>query len=72
MHADAGGSDQRGRLEFDLERAPALEALLLRLPGPENGAVLRDVLPSRAKEDLAVAQELFQAGIILELIGQGP
>ena len=72
MHADASGMDERGRLEFDLERAPALEALLLEVPGPENAVMLRDVLPTRAKEDLAVAQELFQAGILLELIERGP
>lgn len=73
VHAGASGADERGRLEFDLERAPALEALLLRLPGPEGGCtMLRDALPGRDGEDLAVAQKLFEAGIIVELAARGP
>ena len=73
VHAGASSVEERGRLEFDLERAPALEALLLRLPGPEGGCtMLRDAVPSHAGEDLAVAQKLFETGIIVELTARGP
>jgi hypothetical protein len=63
---DAGDEDDEpGRLEFDLDAAPALEALLLRMPCTKKGVRLRKLLPGEEFANLLIASELILAGIIV-------
>ena len=54
-----------GRLEFEMDAADTLECLLTELPIDGEGKQLSEVLPSIAKADVAVAQRLHGAGILL-------
>ena len=68
QHASIKDNEQgssAGRLEFSLDRAPALEALLLRLPSSGRGLPLRKLLQGRDAEDLLVARQLQKEGILV-------
>jgi hypothetical protein len=66
MHARAAVSaaDVAGRLDFDLDLAPAIEALLLRVPAVGQGVVLCKLFPDQDSEHLEVAKKLCDVGII--------
>lgn len=57
--------DHPGRLEFELDAADTLECLLTELPFTGDGEQLSKVLPSITKADVAVAQRLHRAGLLL-------
>ena len=63
-HACAAQAEP-GRLEFDLDAAPALETLLLRAPCSGRGEQLRKLLPSMEARDLVAARELHRASILV-------
>ncbi|BDA40833.1 Ribosomal oxygenase 1 [Coccomyxa sp. Obi] len=63
--ADDERSSSAGRLEFSLDRAPALEALLLRTPSVGKGVALCKVLPCRDADDLLAARQLQKEGILI-------
>lgn len=68
QHASINDNEQgssAGRLEFSLDRAPALEALLLRLPSSGRGLPLRKLLQGRDAEDLLAARQLQKEGILV-------
>lgn len=62
-------SSSAGRLEFPLDRAPALEALLLRTPSAGKGLPLHKLLPDRDAEDLLAARRLQKEGIVIYAAG---
>lgn len=59
------GETAAGRMEFELDLAPALEALLLRVPVDGKGIVLRKVISNRQPEHLTLVKQLYDAGIIV-------
>ncbi|CAL5225676.1 g8539 [Coccomyxa viridis] len=65
--APSGADDEAysGRLEFDMDTAGTLESLLIELPFHGKGKQLSKVLPSITEADVAVAQRLHGAGILL-------
>lgn len=63
--ADDERSSCAGRLEFSLDRAPALEALLLRTPSVGKGVALHKVLSGRDADDLLAARQLQKEGILI-------
>ena len=63
--ADEEPSSCAGRLEFSLDRAPALEALLLKTPSFGKGMALHKVLPGRDADDLLAARQLQKEGILI-------
>ena len=54
-----------GHLEFEMDAADTLECLLTELQYTGAGRQLCKVLPSITKADVAVAQRLHEAGILL-------
>lgn len=53
-----------GRLEFPLDRAPALEALLLKVPSTGKGVALHRLLPDRDADNLSAARQLHKERIL--------
>lgn len=63
MHAAVDA--EPGRLEFDLEVAPALEVLLLRVPCSNFGTELGQLLPGKDARHLKAARKLYCAGVLV-------